>query len=121
MAQMVVAVKIQDFQALLQAENRRHEPWVQAALRFLNHPLRQAEALDYVRPALDVLQEVQRTGDIFFPKQWVAATLRGHDNPMATRTVEQFLSDHPDYPELLRNKVLQAAARGRRYDVTREY
>ena len=111
------AVRDSVFQALLQAENRRHEPWVQTALRFLNHPLRQAEALDYVRPALDVLREVQRTGDIFFPKQWVAATLRGHDNPIATRTVEQFLDDHPDYPELLRNKILQAAARGGRYDV----
>jgi len=115
------AVRDSVFQALLRAENRRHEPWVQTSLRFLNHPLRQAEALDYVRPALDVLLEVQRTGDIFFPKQWVAATLRGHDNPIATQTVEQFLSDHPDYPELLRNKVLQAAARGRRYDVSRDY
>ena len=114
------AVRDSVFNALLQAENRRHEPWVQSALRYLNHPLRQAEALGYVRPALDVLREVQRTGDIFFPKQWVAATLRGHDSPIATHTVEQFLSDHPDYPELLRNKVLQAAARGRRYDVSRK-
>jgi aminopeptidase N len=115
------AVRDSVFQALLQAENRRHEPWVQTSLRFLNHPLRQPEALDYIRPALDVLQEVQRTGDIFFPKQWVAATLRGHDNPFATWTVEEFLADHPDYPELLRNKVLQAAARGRRFDVARNY
>ena len=115
------AVRDSVFQALLLAENRRHEPWVQTALRFLNHPLREAEALDYVRPALDVLQEVQRTGDIFFPKQWVAATLRGHDNPIANWTVEEFLADHPDYPELLRNKVLQAAAHGRRYDVARDY
>jgi aminopeptidase N len=115
------AVRDSVFNALLQAENRRHEPWVQAALRYLNHPLRQAEALGYVRPALDVLQEVQRTGDIFFPKQWVAATLRGHDNPFANRAVEEFLSDHPDYPDLLRNKVLQAAAFGHRYDVDRDY
>ena len=111
------AVRDSVFRALLQAENRRHEPWVQTTLRFLNHPIREAEALGYIRPALDVLREVQRTGDIFFPKQWVAATLRGHDDPMSTWTVEEFLDDHPDYPELLRNKVLQAAARGSRYDV----
>ena len=111
------AVRDSVFNALLLAENRRHEPWVQTSLRYLNHPLRQAEALGYVRPALDVLQEVQRTGDIFFPKQWVAAVLRGHDNPFATLDVEKFLSDNPDYPELLRNKILQVAARGRRYDV----
>ena len=108
------AVRDSVFNALLQAENRRHEPWVQSALRYLNHPLRQAEALGYVRPALDVLQEVQRTGDIFFPKQWVAATLRGHNNPIASMTVREFLQENPDYPELLENKILQAAERGRR-------
>ena len=106
------------FQALLRPENRRHEPWVLSSLRFLNHPLRQEEGLGYIRPALDALQDVQRTGDIFFPKQWVAATLRGHNSPEADAIVEQFLNDHPDYPELLKNKVLQAAAHGQRYDVS---
>ena len=112
------AVRDSVFQALLLPENRRHEPWVQTVLRFLNHPLRQEEALGYIRPALDALQDVQRTGDIFFPKQWVAATLRGHSSPEADALVEQFLKDHPDYPELLKNKVLQAAAHGRRHDVS---
>ena len=112
------AVRDSVFQALLRPENRRHEPWVQTALRFLNHPLRQEEALGYIRPALDALQDVQRTGDIFFPKQWVAATLRGHNSPEADAVVEQFLKDHPDYPELLKNKVLQASAHGRRHDVS---
>ncbi|MBQ9192746.1 MAG: aminopeptidase [Bacteroidales bacterium] len=111
------AVRDSVFQALLRPENRRHEPWVQTALRCLNHPLRQEESLGYIRPALDALQEVQRTGDIFFPKQWVAATLRGHSSLEADAIVEQFLKDHPDYPELLKNKVLQAAAHGRRHDV----
>ena len=106
------------FQALLRPENRRHEPWVLSSLRFLNHPLRQEEGLGYIRPALDALQDVQRTGDIFFPKQWVAATLRGHNSPEADAIVEQFLNDHPDYPELLKNKVLQVAAHGQRYDVS---
>ncbi|MBR5107390.1 MAG: ERAP1-like C-terminal domain-containing protein [Bacteroidales bacterium] len=112
------AVRDSVFQALLQPENRRHEPWVQTTLRFLNHPLRQEEALGYIRPALDALQDVQRTGDIFFPKQWVAATLRGHNSPEADSIVEQFLKERPDYPELLKNKVLQASAHGRRYDVS---
>ena len=112
------AVRDSVFQSLLFPENRRHEPWVQTALRFLNHPLRQEESLGYLRPALDALQDVQRTGDIFFPKQWVAATLRGHNSPEADALVEGFLQDHPDYPELLKNKVLQAAAHGHRYDVS---
>ena len=112
------AVRDSVFQALLRPENRRHEPWVQTALRFLNHPLRQEEAVGYIRPALEALQDVQRTGDIFFPKQWVAATLRGHNSPEADAIVEQFLKEHPDYPELLKNKVLQASAHGRRHDVS---
>ncbi|MCD7978696.1 MAG: M1 family aminopeptidase [Tannerellaceae bacterium] len=53
------------FQALLIAENRRIEPWAATALSWLNHPVRQQEAIHYIRPALDILQEVQRTGDIF--------------------------------------------------------
>ena len=112
------AVRDSVFQALLRPENRRHEPWVQTALRFLNHPLRQEEAVGYIRPALEALQDVQRTGDIFFPKQWVAATLRGHNSPKADSIVEQFLKERPDYPELLKNKVLQASAHGRRHDVS---
>ena len=55
---------------------------------------------------------------IFFPKQWVAATLRGHNSPKADSIVEQFLKERPDYPELLKNKVLQASAHGRRHDVS---
>jgi aminopeptidase N len=103
------------FAALLQPENRRHEPWAQSALQYLNHPLRQKESRKYIRPALDALQEVQRTGDIFFPKQWVASTLRGHHSPEADTIVATFLEEHPDYPPLLKNKILQAAAHGRRH------
>lgn len=55
------------FASLLVAGNRRVEPWASAALSNLNCQLRQKEAVGYIRPALEVLQEVQRTGDIFFP------------------------------------------------------
>lgn len=109
------AVRDSVFAALLQPENRRHEPWAQSALQYLNHPLRQEESRKYIRPALDALQEVQRTGDIFFPKQWVASTLRGHHSPEADTIVATFLEEHPDYPPLLKNKILQAAAHGRRH------
>jgi len=109
------AVRDSVFHALLQAENRRHEPWVQTSLRYLNHPLRQQEALGYIRPALEALQDVQRTGDIFFPKQWVAATLSGHHSREADAVVEGFIADYPDYPPLLKNKILQAAANGKRH------
>ena len=97
------------FRSLLQAENRRIEPWAATALRYLNHPLRDSYAVKYIRPALEELQEVQRTGDIFFPKNWVAALLGGHRCEAAYREVEAFLQARPDYPPLLKNKILQAA------------
>ncbi len=103
------AVRDSVFASLLEPENRATEPWVQESLRLLNHPLRQHEALDYLVPALDELQEIQRTGDIFFPKNWLVSTLSGHDSPEAAALVRGWLEAHPDYPPLLKNKILQAA------------
>lgn len=97
------------FQTLLQEENREHEPWVDQAMAFLNHPIREKESLDYIRPALDELQEIQRTGDIFFPKSWLDNLLKGHNSKEAAVIVKQFLADHPDYPEDLKLKILQSA------------
>jgi aminopeptidase N len=97
------------FTALLSAENRAVEPWAESALAYLNHPLRAAEAVGYITPALEELQEVQRTGDIFFPKNWAGALLDGHDSPEAAAAVREFIASHPDYPPLLKTKLLQAA------------
>jgi len=96
-------------QSLLDPENRRMEPWVATVLQYLNHPLRQAEALPYITPALEEMEEVKRTGDIFFPKNWISAVLSGHDSPEAADAVEAFLAARPDCHPMLRNKILQAA------------
>ncbi|MDL2319541.1 M1 family aminopeptidase [Alistipes sp. OttesenSCG-928-B03] len=97
------------FNALLDPANRTVEPWAQTALALLNHPARQEEALGYIRPALDKLQEVQHTGDIFFPSNWCAALLSGHTSPEALTIVQEFLADNPRYPRLLATKILQRA------------
>ena len=97
------------FQSLMKAENRRIEPWAASALAYLNHPLRQAYSVKYIRPGLEVLQEVQRTGDIFFPKNWASALLRNHKSKEAYREVQAFFEAHPEYSPLLKNKILQAA------------
>ena len=104
------------FRSLLQAENRRIEPWAATTLSYLNHPTRQDYAVKYIRPALEKLTEVQRTGDIFFPRNWVGALLRNHDSEAAYKEVEAFLSVYPDYSPLLKNKILQAA-----YPLYRKY
>lgn len=97
------------FQSLMQAENRRIEPWTASVLSYLNHPLRESSSVRYIRPGLDILEEVQRTGDIFFPRNWAGALLGSHRSPEAWQEVRKFLQDNPDYPVLLRNKILQAA------------
>ncbi len=111
-AQAVVPnLRVRDslFYALLVAENRQIEPWVLQMMYFLNHPLRQQQALNYIRPALENLQEIQRTGDIFFPKNWMIVCLKGHASPEAAGIVRQFLDERPDFPPLLKNKILQSA------------
>jgi aminopeptidase N len=95
------------FFSFLKVENRRIEPWLVKALRYLNHPLRQEEALDYILPALDILPEIQRTGDIFLPANWCAALLDGHTSLVAAERLSDFLETHRDMPVLLKNKVLQ--------------
>jgi aminopeptidase N len=95
------------FEKLLKPEHRSVEPWAEKALTYLNHPLREAYSVKYIRPGLEVLEEVQRTGDIFFPKKWVRALLRHHHSEEAQREVEAFFAAHPDYSPLLKNKILQ--------------
>lgn len=97
------------FNSLVAAENRRIEPWTTAVIRYLNHPLREDQSVKYIRPGLEVLEEVQRTGDIFFPKNWAAALLGNHLSSSAYEEVVRFLNERPDYSPLLKNKILQAA------------
>lgn len=97
------------FASLLLPENRSVEPWAAAALAYLNHPLREQDAIAYIIPALEELPEIQRTGDIFFPKDWCVSLLKGHSSPEAALALRQFLADHPDLPPLLKDKLLQAS------------
>ncbi len=97
------------FASLLEPAGRSVEPWAASALSYLNHPLRQADALGYITPGLEVLPQIQRTGDIFFPKNWCESLLGGHDSPQASALVKQFLDANPDFPPLLKAKLLQSA------------
>jgi len=104
-------VRVRDslFRTFAQVEDRRRESWVLDAMGAMNHPLRSAEALPNVRASLDLVLEIQQTGDIFFPLRWLNATLDGHQSIEAAEAVQRFLAEHPDYPPRLRGKVLQAA------------
>jgi aminopeptidase N len=97
------------FAALADEHNRNVESWVLEALGNLHHPLRIAASEKYLLPSLELLQEIQITGDIFFPQRWLDRTLRNHRSTSAVRTVEAFLDRHPDYNAQLRMKILQSA------------
>ena len=97
------------FDSLRDPANRGREPWVLTALRFLHHPLRARDSEVYLRPSLDLLEEIQRTGDIFFPLSWLQTTFDGHQTVAAAASVEQYLAERPDLAPRLRAKVLQAA------------
>ncbi len=102
-------IRDQFFASLSDAANREHEPWVLEALEFLHHPLRADSARQHIQPSLELLEEIRRTGDIFFPLGWLEATLGGHSSRRAADIVQQFLDQHPDLPPRLRGKLLQAA------------
>jgi aminopeptidase N len=90
------AVRASFFSRLSDANNRRREPWAIEGLSYLNHPLRAAVSIEHLRPSLDLLEEIQRTGDIFFPKNWMDAVLNGHSSREAVNVVRAFLDEHPD-------------------------
>jgi aminopeptidase N len=97
------------FESLRDPANREREPWVLSGLDHLHHPTRAEHARRFILPALELLEEIQQTGDIFFPAGWVGATLRGHRSPEAAATVRKFLDSRPFYPVRLRQKILQSA------------
>jgi aminopeptidase N len=103
------AVREEAFARLRQAEHRRREPWVIETLAYLNHPLRAPHARRFLRPALELLHEVQQTGDIFFPTRWTEAVVGGHRSPEAAAIVRDFLSRELQYPQRLRWTILTAA------------
>jgi aminopeptidase N len=104
------AVRTRFFESLRNVRTRTHEAWVLDAARYLHHPLRAVASAPLIRPALDLLWEIQRTGDIFFPKRWADATLSGYQSAEAAAEVRTFIAALPaNYPPRLRWEVLASA------------
>jgi aminopeptidase N len=102
------AVRDQFFESLKKKENRTHEPWVLDAQRYLNHPLRSKTSIKYIGPSLELLEEMQQTGDIFFPKGWLDATLGEYQSEEAANQVRAYLNKHTGLRQDLKNKLLQS-------------
>lgn len=111
--------KIRDdfFNGLSQKQNRSNESAISAALAYLHHPLRQKTSINYLPQTLDLLKEIQKTGDIFFPDTWLRSTFSNYQDPKAFDIVNQFLLNNPDYNAILKNKILQATENLRRAQI----
>ncbi len=96
------------FNSLAQRSNRSKEAWVLSALGYLHHPLRQSTSVKYLPKSLDLMEEIQSTGDIFFPQSWLSATFGSYQSAEANQIVQSFLKTHPNYPSKLKGKILQA-------------
>jgi aminopeptidase N len=105
-----VATRDAFFASLRDVKNRARETWVLQGLGYLHHPLRASSAEKHIGASLELLREIQRTGDIFFPKRWMDATLSGHQSASAAFVVSEFLRNLPkEYPERLRRVILSSA------------
>ncbi|MEQ8533041.1 MAG: aminopeptidase, partial [Imperialibacter sp.] len=96
------------FESLKLAENREKESWVSTAVSYLHHPERQHVSIGYLKESLELLSDIQATGDIFFPTAWLSATFGAYQSDEAASIVNSFLLAHPNYPLKLKGKILQA-------------
>lgn len=106
--------RVNFFNSLKDKNNRKKEAWVIAALNSLHHPLRQAQSEKHLAESLELLAEIKRTGDIFFPQNWLAATFGSYQSREAYQVVDSFLKANANYDPMLRDKILQATDNLRR-------
>lgn len=104
-----VAERDSFFETLKEAKNRSKEAWVTTALSYLHHPLRTEASEKYLPQSLNLLAEIQLTGDIFFPQSWLQSTFNWYQSPSAAATIRQFLANNPNYNPKLKAKILQSA------------
>lgn len=102
------AVRDSVFISFKEAENREKESWVLSACGYIHHPLNQESSVKHVTLALELMEEIQKTGDIFFPKGWASNTVGQYTSKEAAVAVNAFLDSRPDYNPVLKNKILQA-------------
>jgi aminopeptidase N len=103
------ALRMKLFNEMLKPRNREQEPWALKALSLLCADVYEPVSNALIEPGLKSLQYIQQTSDASFPARWLQALLGAHKSPEARLIVERFISDNPDYPEDLRNKILEAA------------
>lgn len=102
-------VRNEFMKSLTDAKNREKEQWVETALSYIHHPLRYSSSVNHLKLCLDLLEEIQLTGDIFFPKRWLQSSLGNYSSKEAFDIVNSFLQENPQLKPVLKNKLLQVA------------
>jgi aminopeptidase N len=82
--------------------------WSVAAVDLLNHPLRSAGALHYLRAGIAHAARIQAQGEPFWPRQWLNALLRGHTSAEAAAVVSACLED-PAMPARFKRLLLETS------------
>lgn len=102
------AKRDQFFKEISDLKGRSNERAVLEGLAYLHHPLRQPQSEQYLAPSLKLLEEIQNTGTIFFPKSYLSAIFSHYNNKAALDIVNAYLDKHHgDFPKLT-DKLLQA-------------
>lgn len=98
--------KVRDsiFESLLNYQNRAVEPVTADVLRWLNSKYRAENSVKYLERALQEVEDIQKTGDIFFPTKWLNSLLWGHRSREAYDILNNFISNSSIEPMLL-NKI----------------
>ena len=92
--------------SLKDSKNREKESWVETSLSNIHHPLRHESSAKHISMILELLEEIQLTGDIFFPKRWLSNSIGYYSSTEAYKEVQNFLEIHKPYNPILLKKLL---------------
>ncbi len=97
------------FEELLTPAGRAVEPWAQSLLELLSCEAREPENVSLIAPGLDAVEDVKRTGDIFFPGKWINALLGQHCSQESREAIKSWLDSVPsDYQQNLLGKIKES-------------
>jgi len=84
-----------------------NEDWATASLRAFNAGDQSALTLPYLVPALDSLPWIQKNRRIFFLGSWLGGFIGGQKSAEALAEIDGFITQHPNLPLDLKQKILQ--------------
>jgi aminopeptidase N len=102
------SVSAEFFESFRDAKNREKESWVLAACYYIHHPLRQETAINHLETSLELLENIQQTGDIFFPKAWLDNTIGMYTSKKAYEILQNYINRKQDLEPNLMRKLLQS-------------